>query len=105
MFSWISDALFFVASVGTSWFIAQDEPNFGLMQMAIWLLILSSFVLLLAFWRELSSIVHRLLEVTVKLRQVLSELMAVSVAARVGDVRHEDRLRERAELRSACIPL
>ena len=61
MISWISGGLFVLASLVTSWFIAQDEPNFALGQMAAGLFLVTPIVFVLAFWRELSNLFGRAL--------------------------------------------
>jgi hypothetical protein len=61
MMSWISGVLFVLASLVTSWFIAQDEPNFALGQMAAGLLLVMPIAFLLAFWQELSNVFGRAL--------------------------------------------
>jgi hypothetical protein len=69
MMSSISAGLFVLASLVTSWFIAQDESNFALAQMAAGLLLLISIVFLLAFWQELSTVFGRALSMCLSHRR------------------------------------
>ena len=52
MVGWVARVLLIVAGFVVSWFVAKDTPQFGLMQMAVGI-ILSVFVIwVLAFWPE-----------------------------------------------------
>lgn len=50
MTNWIARIVLYAGGVVTGWFIAKDAPNFGVMQMAIGLLVLAIIVAILAFW-------------------------------------------------------
>jgi hypothetical protein len=39
-----------VGKLRKSWFVAKDAPNFGLLQMAVGLLLLALVVAVIAFW-------------------------------------------------------
>lgn len=50
MVSWIVRALLVVAGAITSWFVASDAPNFGVIQMVVALFLLTFTVAVIAFW-------------------------------------------------------
>jgi hypothetical protein len=50
MLGWIPRGLLLAAGFVASWFIASDAPQFGLMQMAVALILLAIVVAVLAFW-------------------------------------------------------
>jgi hypothetical protein len=50
MVAWIARALLVAGGSVTSWFVAKDAPNFGLLQMAVGLLLLALVVAVIAFW-------------------------------------------------------
>ena len=50
MVSWIVRGLLVVAGAITSWFVASDAPNFGVIQMVVALLLLTLTVAVVAFW-------------------------------------------------------
>lgn len=50
MLSWIVRAVLIVAGLVTSWLVARDEPNFGVIQMTIAVLLYALVVFVLAFW-------------------------------------------------------
>lgn len=50
MISWVVRLLLIAASVVTSWFVAKDAVNFGIIQMMVALLLLTLVVAILAFW-------------------------------------------------------
>jgi hypothetical protein len=50
MVAWIARGLLVAAGSVTSWFVANDAPNFGLVQIAVGLLLLSLVVSVIAFW-------------------------------------------------------
>lgn len=50
MISWIVRLLMIVAGAVTGWLVAEDAPNFGLVQMMVALLLLTLIVAVLAFW-------------------------------------------------------
>ena len=52
MISWIVRGLLAAGGVVTSWFIAQDAPNFGVIQMVMSLMLLTLVVAVIAFWPE-----------------------------------------------------
>ena len=49
MVAWIARALLVAGGSVTSWFVAKDAPNFGLLQMAVGLLLLALVVAVIAF--------------------------------------------------------
>jgi len=49
---WVVRGLLIVAGFLASWFVAKDAPQFGLMQMAVSLLLLVLVLWVLAFWPE-----------------------------------------------------
>jgi formate hydrogenlyase subunit 3/multisubunit Na+/H+ antiporter MnhD subunit len=52
MLSWIVRGLLIVAGFVASWFMAKDAPQFGIMQVAVALLLMVLVVAVLAFWPE-----------------------------------------------------
>lgn len=50
MISWIVRLLMIVAGGVTSWIVARDAPNFGVVQMMVALLLITLVVAVLAFW-------------------------------------------------------
>ncbi|SCX92717.1 hypothetical protein [Microvirga guangxiensis] len=50
MISWVVRLLLIAASVVTSWFVAKDAVNFGIIQMMVALLLLTLVVAIFAFW-------------------------------------------------------
>ena len=50
MVPWIARGLLIAGGAVTSWFVAKDAPNFGLVQMAVGLLLLALVVSVIAFW-------------------------------------------------------
>ena len=50
MVAWIARGLLVAGGSVTSWFVAKDAPNFGLVQMAVGLLLLTLVVSVIAFW-------------------------------------------------------
>jgi hypothetical protein len=50
MVAWIARGLLVAGGSVTSWFVAKDAPNFGLLQMAAGLLLLALMVSVIAFW-------------------------------------------------------
>ena len=52
MLGWAVRGLLIVAGFVTSWFVAKDTPRFGLMQMAVALMLVVLVVFVLAFWPE-----------------------------------------------------
>ena len=52
MIGWIVRGLLAVGGVVTSWFIARDAPNFGVIQMVMSLILLTLAVAVIAFWPE-----------------------------------------------------
>jgi hypothetical protein len=52
MLSWIFRGFLIVVGFVTSWFVAKDAPQFGVMQMAVALILLVLVVAVLAFWPE-----------------------------------------------------
>jgi hypothetical protein len=52
MFSLILRAFLIVVAFVASWFVAKDAPQFGVMQMAVALILVIALVAVLAFWPE-----------------------------------------------------
>ena len=52
MFGWIIRGFVIVAGFVASWFVAKDGPQFGIMQMAVALILVVLVVAVLAFWPE-----------------------------------------------------
>lgn len=52
MFNWILRGIVTIAGVVASWFITRDAPQFGVMQMAVVLLLIVFIVAVVAFWPE-----------------------------------------------------
>jgi hypothetical protein len=47
MFNWLARGVLIAAGFVVSWFMTKDSPQFGIMEMAVAVLL---FMLLLAFW-------------------------------------------------------
>jgi hypothetical protein len=52
MLGWLVRGLLIVAGFLASWVVAKDAPQFGLVQMAVGLLLMVLVVGVLAFWPE-----------------------------------------------------
>ncbi len=50
MIGWIARILMAAAGVVTGWFIAKDQPSFGLVQATVAMLLLVFLVLVFAYW-------------------------------------------------------
>jgi len=50
MISWIVRLLMIAAGAVTGWVVAEDAPNFGIIQVMVALLLLTLIVGVLAFW-------------------------------------------------------
>src|SRR5687767_6189674 len=50
MISWIVRLLMIAAGAVTGWLVAEDAPNFGVIQMMVALVLLTLIVAVLAFW-------------------------------------------------------
>ena len=50
MISWIVRLLMIAAGAVTGWVVAEDAPNFGIIQVMVALLLLTLIVAVLAFW-------------------------------------------------------
>jgi len=48
--SWVVRALLIVAGIVTSWFVAEDAPNYSVIRMTIAILLIMVAVFALAFW-------------------------------------------------------
>jgi uncharacterized membrane protein YeaQ/YmgE (transglycosylase-associated protein family) len=60
---WIVRGLLIVAGFVASWFVAKDAPQFGLMQVAVGLVLMVLVVAVLAFWPDRwTHILHRALK-------------------------------------------
>ena len=61
LLSWIFRGLLIAVGFVASWFVAKDSPQFGIMQMAVALILVFVIVAVLAFWPERwSHILNRL---------------------------------------------
>ena len=61
LLSWIFRGFLIAAGFVTSWFVAKDAPQFGIMQMAVVLILVVVIVAVVAFWPERwSHILNRL---------------------------------------------
>jgi hypothetical protein len=52
LLSWIFGGFLIVVGFVASWFVAKDAPQFGIMQMAVVLILVVVIVAVLAFWPE-----------------------------------------------------
>ena len=59
MLGWIVRIFMAGGSVITGWFIAKDEPSFGLVQVVVAMLLLVVLVCIFAFWPSRRSDVSR----------------------------------------------
>jgi hypothetical protein len=63
MVSWIIRGILIVAGVVASWFVTKDSPQFGVMEMAVAMLLIVFIVGVLAFrparWTHLINRVHK----------------------------------------------
>ena len=59
MFNWILRGILIVAGVVASWFVTRDSPQFGVMQMAVVLLLIVFIVGILAFWPRFAGMLNR----------------------------------------------
>ncbi len=48
--SWILRPILFVAAIVASWFVAEDSANFGVVQMAVSVLLITLLVAIATFW-------------------------------------------------------
>lgn len=55
MFSLILRGFLIAAGFVASWFVPKDAPQFGIMQMAVALIVIVVIVAVLAFWPERSN--------------------------------------------------
>jgi exosortase/archaeosortase len=61
LLSWIFRVVLIAVGFVASWFVAKDSPQFGIMQMAVALILVVVIVAVLAFWPERwSHILNRL---------------------------------------------
>ena len=52
MIGWVARGLLIVAGFVVSWFVPKDTPQFGLMQMAVGIIVFVFVIWVLAFWPE-----------------------------------------------------
>ena len=50
MVGWVARVLLIVAGFVVSWFVAKGTPQFGLMQMAVGIILFVFVIWVLAFW-------------------------------------------------------
>jgi hypothetical protein len=55
MVSWIVRIVMSLAAVITGWFVVQDSPNFGVVQMAVAVILIVLFVAIMVFWTSIRS--------------------------------------------------
>jgi len=58
--SWLLQPVMATAAAIAGWFIAEDAANFGIVQMAISVLLITAVVAVMTFWRTLASWLARL---------------------------------------------
>ena len=55
MFGWLVRIVMSIAAVITGWFVVRDAAIFGVVQMAVSLLLIAFFVAVAAFWPSLAT--------------------------------------------------
>jgi hypothetical protein len=58
--SWLLHPVMAISAFIAAWFVAEDSANFGVVQMAVAVLLIASVVAILTFWRTIISWVLRL---------------------------------------------
>ncbi len=58
--SWLLQPVMAISAFIAAWFVAEDSANFGVVQMAVAVLLIASVVAILTFWRTIISWVLRL---------------------------------------------
>jgi hypothetical protein len=53
--SWLLKPVMATAAFIATWFVAEDSANFGVVQMAVAVLLMTSFVALITFWQSIFS--------------------------------------------------
>ncbi len=53
--SWLLHPVMTTAAFITTFFVAEDSANFGVVQMAVAVLLITSFVAIITFWRTIVS--------------------------------------------------
>ncbi len=48
--SWLLRPLLFLAAIIAGWFVAEEAPNFGVVQMVVAVFLIAALVALAAFW-------------------------------------------------------
>jgi hypothetical protein len=51
--SWLIRPLLFLAAIIAGWFVAEEAPNFGVVQMVVAVFLIAALVALAAFWEAL----------------------------------------------------
>jgi hypothetical protein len=51
--SWLIRPILLLAAVIAGWFVAEDAPNFGVVQMVVAVCLITALVALAAFWEVL----------------------------------------------------
>jgi len=51
--SWLLGPILIVAAVMAAWFVSEDSANFGVVQMAIAVLLIAAILALVTFWRDI----------------------------------------------------
>lgn len=52
--AWLIRPILFLAAIITGWFVAEDAANFGVVQMAVSVLLITAFVAIAAFWETIA---------------------------------------------------
>ncbi|MBN8910843.1 MAG: hypothetical protein J0H65_02060 [Rhizobiales bacterium] len=50
MLSWLLRPLLLLAAIIAGWFVAEEAPNFGVVQMVVAVFLIAALVALAAFW-------------------------------------------------------
>ncbi len=53
--SWLLQPIMLAAAFVAAWFVAEDSANFGVVQMAVAVLLITTLVALATFWRSILS--------------------------------------------------
>ncbi|MCC7250766.1 hypothetical protein [Hyphomicrobium sp.] len=51
--SWLLTPIMIAAAIVAGWFVAEDAANFGVVQMAIAVLLITALVAVATFWRQI----------------------------------------------------
>lgn len=56
MFDWLARGVLVVSGVVVSWFIARDSANFGIVQLAVSLFLVTACIAGAVFWRNFAAL-------------------------------------------------